>query len=289
MNELHLFAGAGGGILAGTLLGHRTVCAVEINPYCQQVLLQRQRDGILPRFPIWDDVTTFDGKPWRGYVDAICGGFPCQDISAAGRGAGITGERSGLWKEFARIIREVGPRFVLVENSPLLTKRGLHVVLGDLAAMGYDAEWGVLGAHNAGAPHKRDRIWILADSSGLLGNGGDDNTRECEQPKQVSESRNGCRQGEMADTASIGLSGSWPRWYACDPAEAREGEADRARAERFREIWGIEPGMGRVANGVARRVDRLKALGNGQVPCVAALAWQTLESRIIQYAITVTK
>lgn len=86
MNELHLFAGSGGGILGGMLLGHTTVCAVEIEPYCRKNLLQRQRDGILPRFPIWDDVTTFDGKPWRGLVDIVCGGFPCQDISCAGRG-----------------------------------------------------------------------------------------------------------------------------------------------------------------------------------------------------------
>ena len=97
MRELHLFAGAGGGILGGMLLGHTTVGAVEIEPYCRRVLLQRQRDGILPKFPIWDDVCTFDGKPWRGKVDVVCGGFPCQDISVAGKGTGITGERSGLW------------------------------------------------------------------------------------------------------------------------------------------------------------------------------------------------
>ena len=86
MREMHLFAGAGGGILGGILLGHTCVCAVEIESYCRAVLLQRQRDGILPKFPIWDDVRTFDGKPWRGLVDCVCGGFPCQDISTAGGG-----------------------------------------------------------------------------------------------------------------------------------------------------------------------------------------------------------
>ncbi len=140
LRELHLFAGAGGGILGGILLGHTCVCAVEIEPYCRRVLLQRQRDGILPRFPIWDDVRTFDGKPWRGRVDIVCGGFPCQDISVAGNGAGITGERSGLWGEMVRVVREVGPRYVLVENSPMLTLRGLGRVLGDLAEMGYNAQ-----------------------------------------------------------------------------------------------------------------------------------------------------
>lgn len=162
MNELHLFAGAGGGILGGMLLGHTCVCAVEIEPYCRKILLQRQRDGILPKFPIWDDVRTFDGKPWRGEVDIICGGFPCQDISCAGKGAGIDGERSGLWSEFARIISEVRPRYAFVENSPMLAVRGLGRVLGDLSEIGYDARWCVMGADDVGAPHIRKRMWILA-------------------------------------------------------------------------------------------------------------------------------
>lgn len=164
MRELSLFTGAGLGLI-GThaLLGWRTVAAVEIEEYPLAVLLQRQLDGILPRFPIWDDVRTFDGKPWRGRVDVITGGFPCQDISAAGKGAGITGERSGLWSEFFRIIGEVRPRFVLVENSPLLVSRGLDTVLSDLATLGFDADYGIVGAHHVGAPHKRDRIWILGE------------------------------------------------------------------------------------------------------------------------------
>src|SRR5512135_429230 len=116
MNELHLFAGAGGGILGGILLGHTTVCAVEIEPYCRKVLLQRQRDGILPWFPIWDDVRTFDGKPWRGLVDVVCGGFPCQGISEVGRRRGLSDERSGLWGEFARVVGEIRPGIVFVEN-----------------------------------------------------------------------------------------------------------------------------------------------------------------------------
>ncbi|MFZ2125394.1 MAG: DNA cytosine methyltransferase [Candidatus Saccharimonadales bacterium] len=162
LRELALFAGAGGGILGGKLLGWRTVCAVEWEPYPASVLAARQNDGLLPTFPIWNDVCTFDGRPWRGIVDVVSGGFPCQDISAAGKGAGINGERSGLWREMARIIGEVRPRFAFVENSPILTSRGLGRVLGDLAEMGFDAEWGVLGAHAIGANHKRERIWILA-------------------------------------------------------------------------------------------------------------------------------
>jgi len=171
MNELALFAGAGGGILGGKLLGWRTVCAVEWEPYAASVLLARQNDGILPAFPIWDDVQTFDGKPWQGVVDVISGGFPCQYIASNGKGEGINGSRSGLWKEMARVIGEVRPKYVFVENSPMLTRRGLGTVLGDLAKMGFNAEWGVVSAAEVGAHHKRSRIWIVANSNNSNGGG----------------------------------------------------------------------------------------------------------------------
>jgi len=172
---LHLFAGAGGGILGSNLDGHRTIGAVEIEEYPRKILLARQLDGSLPGFPIWNDVTTFrsDNPDTANYIArlrahknlCIAGGFPCQDISAAGKGAGITGERSGLWSEFSRIISEIRPRHVFLENSPLLVSRGLDVVLSDLAEMGYHAEWGIVGAHHAGGSHKRDRIWLLAHAN----------------------------------------------------------------------------------------------------------------------------
>ena len=162
VNELALFAGAGGGILGSELLGIRTVCAVELEPYPSSVLLARQNDGLLPPFPVWDDVRTFDGRRWRGLVDVVSGGFPCQDISAAGKGAGIDGARSGLWREMHRIINEVRPEFAFLENSPLLVGRGLARILGDLARIGYDAAWCVLGADAVGLPHRRARLWLLA-------------------------------------------------------------------------------------------------------------------------------
>ena len=162
MNELALFAGAGGGILGGKLLGWRTVCAVERDSYAAQVLVQRQNDGCLEPFPVWSDVQSFDGAAWRGIVDVVSGGFPCQDISCAGKGSGLQGERSGLWAEMARIIGEVEPRHAFIENSPMLVTRGLTAVLADLNAMGFDAEWGCIGASAVGAPHKRERIWIVA-------------------------------------------------------------------------------------------------------------------------------
>ena len=162
LRELALFAGAGGGILGGKLLGWTTVCAVERDAHSAQLLAQRQNDRILEPFPIWSDVCSFDGKPWRGAVDVVSGGFPCQDISTAGKGAGIDGERSGLWAHMARIIDEVRPVYAFVENSPALTSRGLGTVLGDLASIGFDAKWGIFRASDVGFPHKRDRIWILA-------------------------------------------------------------------------------------------------------------------------------
>ena len=187
MNELALFAGAGGGILGGKLLGWRTVCAVEWESYPASVLCARQNDGILPPFPIWDDVQTFDGKPWRGIVDVVSGGFPCQDISAAGRGAGIEGSRSGMWKHMARIIGEVRPRFAFVENSPMLVGRGAAMVIGDLAEMGYDCEWCIVSASDCGAPHRRDRFWLVAWDT---------------DSENVGTER-GIRRGEIARTSGV--------------------------------------------------------------------------------------
>jgi DNA (cytosine-5)-methyltransferase 1 len=229
--------------LGGVLLGWRTVCAVEIDAYCREILLARQRDGILPRFPIWDDVRTFDGTKWRGYVDVISGGFPCQDISCAGKGVGIEGERSGLWSEFARIIGEVGPRYVFVENVSALLVRGMGRVLGDLAEMGYDCRWGVLGADELGFSQHRERIWILADTNNTRREG---TIRQRESDKAWEEWAVACRQS-MRSTR-----GHWP------PGPCSVSDIPI------------------LADGVADRMDRLRALGNGQVPGVAALAWRIL-------------
>ena len=171
---LHLFAGGGGGVLADRLLGRDVVGAVEIEKFPREVLLSRQADGILPLFPIWDDVTTFrsDNPDTAEYIEGlrsirehlcIAGGFPCQDISVAGKGAGLEGARSGLWSEMLRIIGEVGPRYVFVENSPMLAVRGLDRVAGDLAGLGYCFRWGTLGADDAGAPHRRKRFWLWGE------------------------------------------------------------------------------------------------------------------------------
>ena len=329
MNELALFAGAGGGILGGHLLGWRTICAVEWETYPASVLCVRQNDGLLPHFPIWDDVQTFDGHPWRGIVDVVSGGFPCQDISAAGKGVGIEGERSGMWGEMARIIYEVRPKFVFVENSPMLTSRGLGRVLGDLATMGFDARWGVLGAADIGANHQRDRIWIVGKTTdptifgshhkenkcimeskrrselhieqsrdtNEMGNTNNDghiatevrksivkgsNTSKTEQ-KQASQFEGSSKQyAQMAYTNNKRLQRSkWVRdnqekngrWIEGTHGSIAECSPTYGRQTDW---WQSEPDVGRVANGVAARVDRLKAIGNGQVPLCAATAWRIL-------------
>ncbi len=264
MNELALFAGAGGGILGGAILGWKTVCAVEIDAYCASVLIQRQNDGILTPFPIWDDVCTFDGKPWEGIVDVVSGGFPCQDISAAGKGAGIEGDKSGLWVEMARIISEVRPRYVFVENSPMLTSRGLGKVLGDLAQMGYDARWGVVSAANVGAPHIRQRIWIVADSDGEL-------LRE--QPRRWNGQGRTEKQAKSSDVSEEGISANIISLRKLQSEGRKQGQR-RWSGNGFR--WEPEPGVGRVVYGVPAGMDRIKALGNGQVPQCMAEAWRRL-------------
>jgi DNA (cytosine-5)-methyltransferase 1 len=189
-------------------------------------------------FPIWDDVRTFDGRPWHGHIDVISGGFPCQDISAAGKGAGLAGERSGLWSEYVRIIRDVEPRFVFVENSPALTLRGFGEVLGDLASLGFDARWGVFSAADAGARHRRERIWILA-----------------------------------SDPVRAGLEGSIrrsaERFFALD---------DLVTSDVFPQHQDDLPAPQLLGSGhgLANFVDRSRAIGNGQVPAVVRLAWEAL-------------
>jgi DNA (cytosine-5)-methyltransferase 1 len=163
LTVLSLFSGIGGLDLGIRLAvtDARVIAYVEKDAYCRRVLKARMADGVMDEAPLYEDVTTFDGTAFRG-TDLICGGFPCQDISNAGRREGITGSRSGLWSEFARIIGEVGPRYVFVENVSALLGRGMGRVCGDLSSLGFDQEWGPFSAADVGAPHLRKRIFILA-------------------------------------------------------------------------------------------------------------------------------
>ena len=162
MKSLHLFAGIGGGILADKILGHKIAGAVEIEPYCRDVLRQRQKQGYLESFPIFEDIRTFQGNEIKGTIELVCGGFPCQDISTAGRGEGLDkGKKSRLFYELVRVCGQVKPAYIFLENSPAITSRGLDSVLKKIAELGFDAEWTVISAGGCGAPHLRKRWWCL--------------------------------------------------------------------------------------------------------------------------------
>ena len=222
MNELSLFAGAGGGILASALLGMRTVCAVERDAYAASVLIARQNDGTLPAFPIWDDVCTFDGRHWRGAVDIVSGGFPCQAYSSASRGRSVADD---LWPEMRRIVADVAPRLVFAENTQ---RRAIDRAADDLEEMGYEVRCMQLSASDLGADHIRSRYWLLAHA---------DAHRELRLRLDA----------EMAQLSRI-----------------RPG------------VWQAGPDESRVADGMAHRMDRLEATGNGQVPVVAVTAFLAL-------------
>ena len=164
MNELALFAGAGGGILGGKLLGWRTVCAVEWEAYPASVLCARQNDGLLPPFPIWDDVQTFDGRPWRGIVDVVSGGFPCQAYSTAAAGKNTADD---LWPQMRRIVADAAPTYVFAEN---VSRVAIDQAANDCESMGYKTKAISLSAKDLGADHIRERFWLLAyaDNNGEL-------------------------------------------------------------------------------------------------------------------------
>jgi DNA (cytosine-5)-methyltransferase 1 len=222
MNELALFAGAGGGILASKLLGWRTVCAVEIDRHRRSILLARQNDGTLEPFPIWDDIKTFDGRPWRSFVDVVSATFPCQSTSSAARGRNVA---EHLWSESLRVVADVAPPYVRAENP---SRAAIHAAAEDLAALGYTVRCIPLAARDLGADHIRPRHWLFAHA-------------------------NGHRELRGAFNAEV-------------------AELSRLCAG----VWRTEPHEPRVADGVADRMDRLKATGEGEVPIVAAAAWRLL-------------
>jgi DNA (cytosine-5)-methyltransferase 1 len=286
MNGISLFAGIGG-IDAGLRKYVRTVCYVEYDRYAAGVIMSRIRDGQLDDAPIWDDIRTFDGSGWRERVDVVFGGFPCQDISTAGKGAGIkTDTRSGLWFEMLRIIVEVRPTFVFVENVSALTNRGLDIVLGCLSQAGYDAKWTDLRASDVGAPHRRERMFILAYAkhdgwdAGEVGKclitGSYDSTSGTNEPCEPSGRRD--EPEDVADSDAEGLEGlqqktQGRRKSSCSSG-LRSGDAwkqDPADLDPASESF-----VGRVADGVPHRVDRLRCLGNAVVPEQAERAWEIL-------------
>ena len=225
-----LFAGIGGFDLGLERAGFEIAWQVEIDPYCQRVLAKHW-----PGVPRYGDIRAID---WATVprVDVLCGGFPCQDLSFAGKRAGIDGERSGLWSEYVRAIRALRPRYIIVENVPgLLTNEYMGRVLGDLAACGYDAEWDCLPASAFGARHIRGRMYLIATTGAM-------------------------------DHADCFTARGFARHA---PAFRRWTESHSIRSCFDGGAWSREPAFPRVAYGIPHRVDRLKGLGNAIVPQIA--------------------
>jgi DNA (cytosine-5)-methyltransferase 1 len=268
---LSLFAGIGGFDLGLERTGgFRTVAFCEIDPFCRRVLAKHW-----PEVPCYEDVRTLtaDTLARDGIgVDVICGGFPCQDISTAGIGAGLDGERSGLWSEIARLAGELRPRYVIVENVAALLGRGLDRVLGDLAEIGFDAEWHCIPASAVGAPHRRDRVWIVANphGTGLEGRLGE---RLRQRAAEWIAWPGGAPVADAPQLQRNGRDDHARRGTGrTEPGQDIPQSGDRAGYSPAFGRWdGAEPDVGRVAYGVPKRVDRLRALGNAVVPQIPEL------------------
>jgi len=250
---IDLFSGIGGFSLglerAG---GFETIQFVEQDAKARQVLSKHW-----PGVPQHDDIRTY--QPEEGSADLVCGGFPCQDISSAGRGVGIVGERSGLWSEMARVIGAVRPKWVIAENVSALRSRGLALVLQDLCSLGYDAEWHCIPASAIGAPHRRDRVWVIAYRNS-------DSDGESALPVDAEASG---MQGDVAHPAGQ-RSHSETDEQVVGGEGCNQSEPSQPRDNRS-DWWQVEPALDRVAHGVPGRVDRLKQLGNSIVPQIAEL------------------
>lgn len=295
LRALHLCSGYGGFELGLRLAGVDavTVCHVERDAYAAATLVARMAETHLDSAPIWDDLTTFDGEPWRGRVDIITAGFPCQPFSNAGAKKGIDDDR-WLWPAIAGIVRSVGPRYVFLENVAGLIRAGLPFVLGDLADLGYHAAWGLFSAAEVGAPHKRERFWLLADADG----------EERAESIGTRDGRPDPKRGSvrakigpvMADT-----SGGRRREVARDESRNGQDESDKRPAREpiggdtfgrwppSREgDWpdyiaqgGPKPAVRRRTNGTPPElVDALHLGGNGLVPSVAGCAFIELRARL---------
>jgi DNA (cytosine-5)-methyltransferase 1 len=275
MRMLDLFSGIGGFALAASWVWKDELDIVgfcEIEEYAQKVLQKN-----FPEVPIYQDVQELKGKDFKN-IDLITGGFPCQDISIAGKGAGIEGERSGLWSEMCRIISEVRPKYAIIENVPMLIHRGLERVLCDLTKIGYDCEWQIIGADDVGAWHRRKRIWIVAYSNRFRKNKQQSRIRS-KSIQSIRKNPNTLRQKISNSSSSrrkIGLSKE--RYRKERDTKKFINNSNRQRGRKAKHNWTTEPNVGRVANGIPNRVDRLKGLGNAIVPQVAELIMERIKN-----------
>jgi len=262
---LDLFSGIRGFSLGLERAGMRTVAFCEIEPYCRAILKKHW-----PDVPCYDDVRTLTGERLRadGVIpDVICGGFPCQDISTAWVGPGLAGERSGLWGDYLRLICEIRPRFIIVENVSALLNRGLDQVLGQLAEVGYDAEWHCIPASAVGAPHIRDRIWIVAHPNS------EQHESDCASHRREAAEGLHARMEDSMRVRRDQVEQSEP---SRAPGEGAISAALHASITGGRQGWEPEPNVGRVADGVPRRVDRLRGLGNAVVPQIPQIIGEAI-------------
>ena len=259
MRHLDLFSGIGGFALAARWVGWETVGFCEIDPYCQKVLRKHW-----PDVPIYDDVRELRGET-VGHVDIITGGYPCQPFSVAGKRRGEADDRH-LWPEFARLIRELRPRWVLGENVAGHISMGLDDVLADLEGLGYSWEAFVIPACAVDAKHRRARLWIVGNANNEGESTGAINDETSELPQVV------------ADTASSRQSGQGQPLERGGTTTAREGQTDNVESVSIGAKWSSEPDVGRVVNGIPKRVDRLRGLGNAIVPQIAELIFRAIDS-----------
>lgn len=268
MRALSLFTGYGGIDLALSEYITEVVAYVEIEEYAQKIIAYRMADGTIKRAPILADVKNVRCYP--GACDIIYGGFPCQDISIAGNGKGLEGERSGLFYEIVRLTKEARPSFVFLENVPAIRTRGLEQVIKEFAEMGYDCRWTMLSAESVGAPHKRERWFLLAYSDSLRKSSKQENRKHA-LDRTCDSGENGIGE-KLADSDGERL----------ERFATTKGPREKGRLKAFnesfqnRQYWAIEPSVGRVANGVAFRSHRIKALGNGVVPLQVKTAFEKL-------------
>ena len=289
---LDLFAGIGGFSLGLERTGgFQTVAFCEIDKKAQLVLKKHW-----PGVPIYGDIKDLTSERLQAdeiVPDVITGGFPCQDISGAGKGKGIVGERSGLWSEMFRLIRDVRPTWAIIENVSALRSKGLTLVLQDLCSVGYCAEWHCIPASAVGAPHQRDRIWIVAhpmqqhqtqrgECSSTQSQGGGGGTEQGRSEGDAERQRS--LRGTGGDTAEDVAHPNEPRlegWLRAGlqecPGKLSVGKGS-PREEKLSDQWRIEPNVGRVADGVPKRVDRLKQLGNSVVPQIPELLGRAILS-----------
>lgn len=261
-NILSLCSGYGGLDLALRLAvpDARTICMVEREGYLASVLVQRMEEALLDQAPVWTDLRTFDGRPWRGKVHCIASGFPCQPFSKAGR-LGQQDDPRYLWPHVGRIIGECGPPFVFIENVANLLRRGFELVQDDLRSMGYRVAAGLFTAAEAAATHYRERMFVLAWSGASDWPALDLGDPDCE----------GLEGRQLHEPGHSGY--ERPTWPPGPEARADWMAVLEQEAH-------LEPGFCRVADGRANFVDRIRACGNGVVPAMAALAFTHL-SRVL--------